>query len=184
MTITRYLPAVVLAAAMVGPAAAQTGFRPYSPPGRTASVVPSVLPDGGEEVSSLPGRPTIGENGLERLTKTQTPPPTTAVVGGGVCVLVRRSSPFSPIVGRPGRDDTSSPPSGRTDGTTLAVRPGGEYGRKPVWAAAGPTIAAASTTAGRYRVIVMRPSPCRPTAAPSLVRRFVTVRSARRPGRL
>jgi hypothetical protein len=77
MTITRYLPAVVLAVATVGPAAAQSGLRPYAPPGRSGWTVPSVTPDGGEEVSSLPGRPTIGENGLERLTKAQTPPPTT-----------------------------------------------------------------------------------------------------------
>ena len=75
MTIIRYLPAAVLVAATVGTAAGQTNLRPYTPPGRTSSVVPSVLPGGGgDEVAAQPGRPTIGENGLDRLTKTQSPP--------------------------------------------------------------------------------------------------------------
>lgn len=73
MTITRYLPAVVLAAATVGTAAGQTNLRPYSPPGRTSGVVPSVFPDGGDPVPPV-GRPAAGENAVDRLSKAQSPP--------------------------------------------------------------------------------------------------------------
>ena len=74
MTITRSLGAVVLAVAAAGPVAAQT-LPPYSPPGRTtARVIPSVMPGEGVEPASLPGRPTLGESGIERLTTAQQPP--------------------------------------------------------------------------------------------------------------
>lgn len=75
MTITRCLPAVVLAAATAGPVAAQNMPR-YSQPGQMSGLIPSVAPTGGggDEMSSLPGRPYVGESGVERLTKAQQPP--------------------------------------------------------------------------------------------------------------
>jgi hypothetical protein len=63
MTITRMLPGVVLAAAVsAAPAAGQYGFPAYTPPGRAVakvpppppSVVPSVLPAGGQDTAPPP----------------------------------------------------------------------------------------------------------------------------------
>jgi hypothetical protein len=84
------------------------------------------------------------------------------------------------MVGRPGSDAPGSSAAGRC-GTAPVDQPGGEYGGILVWAATGPAAATARTTAGRLRVIVMRPSPGRPPegaaaatrSAPSIRHRWI-----------
>lgn len=73
MTTTRILPAAVLVAmATAGPAVGQFQMPPYSPPGRTAGLVPGVLPTGGDEAP--PPRPAPADS-LGRMTNP--PPPGT-----------------------------------------------------------------------------------------------------------
>ena len=78
MTITRILPGVVLAAiTTAGSALGQYGLPPYSPPGRSAAMVPSVLPAGGSESEAQPAYPPPATS-LGQMTS-----PTPPVAGAG-----------------------------------------------------------------------------------------------------
>lgn len=73
MTITRYLPAVLLVAlGAAEPVAAQTRMPAYSPPGRAAGMAPSVQPGGTDDPGVPVARPPSPARTLERMT-TATP---------------------------------------------------------------------------------------------------------------
>src|SRR4051812_27539161 len=67
MTTTRILLGAVLVAAGAGPAAAQYGLPPYSPPGRSAGVGLSGVPIGDPGAGAVPGRPQATEAALPPL---------------------------------------------------------------------------------------------------------------------
>jgi hypothetical protein len=73
MTTTRFLAGVLLVVlGTAGPAAAQGRMPPYSPPGRSSGLVPSVLPAGMDDPGLPPSRPPATARTLERMT-TATP---------------------------------------------------------------------------------------------------------------
>src|SRR5947209_6966963 len=76
MTTTRFLTGVLLVAlGAAGPAAAQTQMPPYSAPGRSPGLAPSVLPPGADDpgLPPRPPRPPGTARSLERMTTPAAP---------------------------------------------------------------------------------------------------------------
>jgi hypothetical protein len=74
MTTTRFLTGVlVVALGAAGPAAAQTRMPPYSAPGRSSGLAPSVLPPGADDPGLPTSRPPATAQTLERMTSPAGP---------------------------------------------------------------------------------------------------------------
>lgn len=105
MTTTRILPAVLVAAlGTVAPVAAQYGLPPYSPPGRTPSTAPSVIPGESNDGIYRQGRdplpttrgdtiPTATPDSLQQMTMP-TPPGTAS--GDPMSTLQQAGTPGLP----------------------------------------------------------------------------------------
>jgi hypothetical protein len=91
MTSTRFLPGVVLLAVAAGPVAAQPVMPPYSPPGRTAGVIPSVAPAGAQDPPVAPQPSTSPAN--------PDPLPTPAAVADRLGALTGQPIPAGPGTG-------------------------------------------------------------------------------------
>ena len=110
MTITRFLPAVLLVVlAATSPAAGQSRMPPYSAPGRSPGLVPPVGPDGVDATPPPQYTPPPTARNLERLTTTAAPHE------------AGQPDPYGTLTGQP---NPALPPGGMTGGLPPGVYQG------------------------------------------------------------